>query len=111
MLAGGVGVLENWVSSFMARCSLPIFLAECAYFVTYIIRVLPHVATRGFDPIGQTSLVNDFYVIDTEAGADPDRARAILEPFKGKPHSDLLQFLRGMCVVPTAKPSHPSAHR
>lgn len=65
------------------------------------VTVLPHVATNGFDPIGQTSVIDDFFVIGTEAGADPDRARAVLEPFKGKPHSDLLQFLNEMCVVAT----------
>lgn len=64
------------------------------------VTVLPDVGPTGFDRIHRASLINDFMIISAEAGADLDRTRAILEPYRGKPYGELLDFLNELCVAP-----------
>jgi hypothetical protein len=75
------------------------------------VTVIPHIATNAFDPAKPESLIDDFMISDTEAGADIDRARSFLDPFRGKPYGELTKVLDEMCVVPVSRASQPSAHR
>lgn len=71
------------------------------------VTVVPHISTDAFDPAKPESPVDDFRIIDTAADADVYRARAFLDPFRGKPYGDLVKVLDEMCVIPVSKPSSP----